>query len=576
MQQDELELLSDRQLAMLAGDAAFGRGVEYFREGMVIGWNKKGATITADVEGSERYRVVLKLGKRGIEGGCDCPASEGIDFCKHCVATALAYRAGQAEQARLTEGDASERIRAYLQQMDKPSLVEALQSLIENDPVLHQQWSLRADAVLGVLDHKALKKRITAAFPVNRDLYRYGQVSAYFARAEAIVEQLAEQAPQLPADKCLTLVDYALSRMARALETIDDSGGFRFHCEATLQTLHIQTVKRLDWAPDRLAAYLYDKAFSDQSDMYPEVPDAYDAALGEAGLAAYQACLRQAWEALPALPTGAGWSERFRYIRLRDPLLKRAEAAGDLAAILALYEKTASDEKDCLDAAKTCIAHAAWDRVEPWLQRAARAESKDRPRWDNERQQLQVRLLLHRGESEDAARLQWDIYRQTLRLEDYRYLVQLADEHRLSVDYRQHVRDWLTEWLHNGAQPRFAWEPAAANCLLQIHLEEGRLNEALVLCKERGVAANLLHALARALPDTSERLPLYRRLVRSHVQRTNNDAYRQAIALLQELHDALDDPDSHQAFAALLGEVRSEFKQKRNFIKWLNEAFPCV
>lgn len=54
MQQDEMELLSDRQLAMLAGEAAFGSELEYYREGMVVGWNRKGATITVDVKGSER------------------------------------------------------------------------------------------------------------------------------------------------------------------------------------------------------------------------------------------------------------------------------------------------------------------------------------------------------------------------------------------------------------------------------------------------------------------------------------------------------------------------------------------
>ncbi|MBF8223323.1 SWIM zinc finger family protein [Halomonas sp. 328] len=156
--QEEDSLFSDRQLIMLAGEAAFGRGMAYYREGMVVDWNRKGTTITADVEGSQRYRVVLKLSKRGLDGGCDCPASEGIDFCKHCVATALAYRAEQGEQIDPDEGGESDRVRTYLEQLDKASLVEALVDLIEEDPVLHHQWSLRADAVLGVLDHKALKK----------------------------------------------------------------------------------------------------------------------------------------------------------------------------------------------------------------------------------------------------------------------------------------------------------------------------------------------------------------------------------------------------------------------------------
>ncbi|UYG06609.1 SWIM zinc finger family protein [Halomonas sp. M4R1S46] len=572
---DEAALLTDRQLVMLAGEAAFGRGVEYYREGMVVGWNRQGATITADVEGSERYRVVLELSKRGLDGGCDCPASEGIDFCKHCVATALAYRADQAEQTRLTGGDATDRIHAYLQQMDKPSLVEALQSLIEKDPVLRQQWSLRADAVLGVLDHKALKKRITATFPINRDLYRYGQVSAYFARAEAVVDQLAEQAPQLPAEKCLTLVDYALSRMARALETVDDSGGFRFHCEATLQTLHIQTVTRLDWSPDKLAAYLYDKAFGEHTDLYPEIPDAYEEALGEAGMAAYHACLQRAWDALPELPEQAGWSELYRYIRLRDPLFRRAEAAGDLPAMLALYRKTASNERDCLDAAELCIAHEAWDLVEPWLTRARKAASGQLPHQQHERQRLEVRLHLQRGEAEAAAALLWDIYRHTRHLEDYRQLVALASEHDLAVDYRQRARDWLAERLDQSSQPSFGWAPRTADSLLEIHLFEGRLAEAQALCAERPVAPGLLHQLAQALKDPDESLPLYLRLVRHMVRQTNNQGYRDGIALLEELRDTLDTSAQRQAFEQALTQLRTEFKQKRNFIKWLNEAFPA-
>ena len=66
-QHDETALLADRQLVVLAGEAAFGRGLDYYRQGMVLGWIKQGATITADVEGSERYTVTLKLSKRGLD-----------------------------------------------------------------------------------------------------------------------------------------------------------------------------------------------------------------------------------------------------------------------------------------------------------------------------------------------------------------------------------------------------------------------------------------------------------------------------------------------------------------------------
>lgn len=570
-QEQGAELLNDRQLVLLAGEAAFGRGVDYYRQGMVLGWNKQGTTITAEVEGSERYRVTLTLSKRGLDGGCSCPASEGIDFCKHCVAVALTYRADQAEQTRLTEGDATDRIHAYLQQMDKPSLVEALQSLIEHDPVLRQPWSLRADAVL---DHKTLKKRITAAFPLNRDLYRFGQVSAYFAKAAAVVEQLAKQAPQLPADKCLTLVDYALSRMARALETIDDSGGFRFHCEQTLQDTHVRTVRRLDWPPDKLAIYLYDKAFGGSEDSYPSIPDAYAEALGCPGMEAYHACLQRAWDDLSPLPKKAGWMTKYRYIRLRDPLLKRAEAADDLPAMLALYQKTASDERDCLDAAERCIAHEAWDELELWLARAKQAASREFQHQQVERQRLEVRLYLQRGKADAAATLQLEIYQSTRQLADYRQLVKLATEHDLAVDYRRRAHDWLVDGLDQTPQYPFGWGPRMVDSLLEIYLFEGRLDEAQALCAERAVSPTLLHQLAQALKAPDESLPLYLRLVRHQVQQTNNQGYRDGIALLQELQGRFETATQRDAFEAALAQLRTEFKPKRNFIKWLNEAFP--
>ncbi|WP_338578738.1 hypothetical protein [Halomonas salifodinae] len=230
-------------------------------------------------------------------------------------------------------------------------------------------------------------------------------MSAYFAKAEAVVDQLAEQAPQVSAEQCLPLVDYALSRLGRALETIDDSGGFRYHCEGTLQRLHVQAVARLDWPAETLAAYLYDKAFGDHYDFYPEIPGAYAEALGSEGREAYHACLQQAWDALPSLSPGADWSEQYRYLRLRGPLLERAEACGDFPAILALHQKSAIKAQDYLEIAELCMAHDAWEQVETWLAQAAKVEDKRYPHCRLERERLRVRLLLHRGEGEVAVEL---------------------------------------------------------------------------------------------------------------------------------------------------------------------------
>ncbi|WP_195861811.1 hypothetical protein [Halomonas sp. 328] len=115
--------------------------------------------------------------------------------------------------------------------------------------------------------------------------------------------------------------------------------------------------------------------------------------------------------------------------------------------------------------------------------------------------------------------------------------------------------------------------PQAVNSLLEIYLFEQRLADALALCTDRPVAGGLLLNLARALNEPHDSLPLYLRLVRTLVHNTNNQSYREGIALLQELHGTLATTAHRQAFAQALIELRREFKAKRNFIKWLNEAF---
>ncbi|WP_434984531.1 SWIM zinc finger family protein [Vreelandella zhaodongensis] len=568
-------LFSDAQLVRLAGEAAFGRGVEYYQQRMVTSWGMKGSVVTAKVEGSELYHVKLTLTKCGMTGECSCPASEGIDFCKHCVAVALVCREDLAKQNQLAGGDTTDRIQAYLEQFDKPSLVETLLSLIEHDPALQQQCSLRADAALGVLDHKALKKRITAAFPINKGLFRYNQVSHYFTKAEIVIEQLAEQLPQLPPEKSLALVDYAIARMSKALETIDDSGGFRYHCEHLLHTMHIQTVQRLDWPAEKLAGYLYEKAFEGNEDLYPTIPDAYLDVLSEASKSTYYERLQQAWDTLPTVTAASEWEKRYRLIRLRDPLLKRAKAAGDLAAILALYQKTTSDERDCLEAAEQCIEYEAWDLVEAWLVCAAKCEQKNNALWRLERNRLEIRLKLHRGEAEAAAEQQWGIYQHTQQLEDYQQLVALMEAHNLTVNYRQRACDWLLERItHPSEKVPFYLAQQAKDSLLEIYLFEGRLNDAQALCAEHPVSAHLLYQLAKTLPSPDAQIPLYLRLVRLYVEQTNKQGYRQGIALLRELKKCLETSAQHTAFAQLLTQLRNEFKAKRNFIKWLNEAFP--
>ncbi len=97
-------LISHDHLIKLAGKAAFNRGMNYFKAGNVLSIKQKANRISADVDGTEIYRVTLRWTHNQFDGACDCPASEGFDFCKHCVAVALILQQTQLEHTiRLIE-----------------------------------------------------------------------------------------------------------------------------------------------------------------------------------------------------------------------------------------------------------------------------------------------------------------------------------------------------------------------------------------------------------------------------------------------------------------------------------------
>lgn len=122
---DKLTISNDL-LIRLAGKPAYNRGMDYFTGGHVLELKHKGNMITADVEGTEIYRVTLKWTPGQLDGACDCPASEGFDFCKHCVAVALTLRETQAEQEKLVQGGTESRIKAYLLKQDREKLANWL------------------------------------------------------------------------------------------------------------------------------------------------------------------------------------------------------------------------------------------------------------------------------------------------------------------------------------------------------------------------------------------------------------------------------------------------------------------
>ncbi|MCZ6828886.1 MAG: hypothetical protein O7F73_04755 [Gammaproteobacteria bacterium] len=566
--------ITDEKLIALAGEGAFERGLGYFEQGRVENWRKKGNTITAQVSGSELYQVTLTHTRQRLEGYCDCPASESFDFCKHCVATALQYREDNSRQAKLEDGSAEQRIEAHLNTFSKQELSQQLLELILDDPEQRQQWSIKADVALNKMDAKQIKKRITAAIPYNKQLYRYAQVRNYFKQVGPVVELLEQQLLQLEAGSGLQLVEYALLRIQRALESIDDSGGFRLDVVAQLQNLHHAVLWRLDWDKSKLVAYLQALDAGPYTDMYPEFPHAYGELLGEEGMALVYNALQAEWDALPPLRPGAGWEQRYPYSRLEHLLRQQAEEAGDTRAIIQLLQKTATEERHFLELCDLCLEVGDWEQVERYLSDARERHRPERHPWNQEYrlERREQRLLVHRGKPEQALELQWRIFQGSLAVEDYTQLLTLAAKSKATEDYGDKAKHWLRQKLAVAEQNQFSTRYADA--LLEITMAEHNLGLALEVCEQHPVAVGLIAKLARACRDLPEAaIPLYARLVAHEVQGGKNAAYRRGVDWMLEAQELATTEPSKRVFVETLQGVREQFKGKRNFIQFLNEAF---
>ncbi|MCA1849703.1 MAG: SWIM zinc finger family protein, partial [Acidobacteria bacterium] len=94
--------------------------------------------VTAKVAGTEDYRVKLWAERGRLDCSCSCPVGDDGEFCKHCVAVALAWieeSGGKGKKSTVKKSAATmEDVRAFLERQDKGMLIEMLLSeALESD-----------------------------------------------------------------------------------------------------------------------------------------------------------------------------------------------------------------------------------------------------------------------------------------------------------------------------------------------------------------------------------------------------------------------------------------------------------
>jgi len=252
-----MKSLSESVIKTLAGEAAYQRGLEYYNEGRVEQLTINASHISARVAGEKLYQVTLNHTAKVFDGSCDCPASDNFDFCKHCAAVGLAYYYQTQTNLEMADADGSDAVTLYLNTFTKPQLVEEFYTLIEKDQPLYDHWVLRAEIASGNLSNKDLRKRITQAIPFKPSgLWRPQEVAYYFSEAVLALKVLEQAIMALAANNAIKLVIYAIERVEKSLETIDDRADHKTELVTLLIKWFHLTLSSHEWQGSERIALL--------------------------------------------------------------------------------------------------------------------------------------------------------------------------------------------------------------------------------------------------------------------------------------------------------------------------------
>jgi uncharacterized Zn finger protein len=241
---------------LLADPMSFARGLAYAAEGRVEQVTAADTRLAARVRGSLPYEVELWVDGGEPGWSCTCPVGEEGEFCKHCVATALAEVTDPLEPETLTEADPEqehepEHERDGEHTDDAASLLDYVVGL-EHERlaalVLQQasvDWRLaerlRAEAAAAAgspINLNAWRRRLESAFAAE-DFVEYAEAATWAHQVDLTLDALEDLAAAGHPDAVAALTEHAHRLAEEAIGAVDDSDGWLTGIAERLGELHL-------------------------------------------------------------------------------------------------------------------------------------------------------------------------------------------------------------------------------------------------------------------------------------------------------------------------------------------------
>lgn len=302
------EFPDEAWLRDIAGEGAYKRGIGYVKGGAISLSQVSADALVGEAHGSRIYRLWFKRLDGDWHWDCACPAADGGALCKHLVAAVLVARTGDAPRARATIASDRGRKRVaagtghladFLRAQPAQRLADWLIALAHDDRETEKRLRLYQAASEPSAMREALAKALSTGSFMD-----YRRTLEYAHRLMAVIDLLGDVLQRDPAE-CRVLCEYALKRLFKVIERVDDSEGAVGECMAAIAVLHAQAC--CAQPPGKvLAKSLWTLQSQDHWGLLPIID--YWEPLGAPGQVAYTKLAVDAFERLPPIKRG-GWDD---------------------------------------------------------------------------------------------------------------------------------------------------------------------------------------------------------------------------------------------------------------------------
>jgi uncharacterized Zn finger protein len=567
-----------------AGDLYFARGLAYHRQGAVSGLRVEGAAATAIVSGSRRYWVRVELTGDGLAAECSCPLGVDGVFCKHVVATALAWLdRGEPEAAPVTSAArasaprasaarasaATPDLTAFLRAQPVDWLVEQLLAATEADPLLRAGWAaLAAEAETRGPSLAGFRAQLDHALLVP-DYLDWDETSGYVdsaCHAIASIEELLENGLAVAA---VELTEHALRLLEAAVEAVDQNGEMTGVLESA-QELHLEACLDARPEPVALAERLTRWAISSEWGVFSTAIQDYADLYGEAGMKRCRQVVEEEWATLPPLRPGESGGSDTNRATLSRLRLSFANTPDERVEVLA---RDLSTPAQYVTIAGELSSAGRFDDALRWLTEARAAFPQ---RSDTRVDAAVADTLRLAGRAAEAIDAEWECYHRRPGLASFQRFAQKLRPLDDWPRWRAQALAVLERPAAPGSWPQHPFASEHGNSrLVDVLLWDGDVDEAWAAAQRGGCDAQgwLRLARARVAAHPGESIPVLVRVIdAARASARHRKDYAAVAAHVAELRTWHRRAGTDSDFAAYLRRLRAAHRNRPAFQDELGKA----